>query len=387
MFILSYFKQRTIQILAVGYAVFIPYWIWINVTSQVGTFHNYIWSLFTSGVLPVLGGISGVLLSRKWGFLSSSLGRAIFFLSAGVVAYGAATLIWSYYNLVLAVDVPYPSLADAIYILSYPLWAIGLINLGQGIGAGYKLRTLKGKIALVLAPLIGIALTYFVFISFAQGGDFGFEGAGIVEIFFDVFYPLGDVVIITAIGLIYGLSYKVLGGKFKWPVNILLIGFLTSYVGDALFSYMTAQGTYYTSGWADLLFAISMFLIVISVNALDIQGISSRVRTELIMFAPRAGEAINNLVSEIIQRQAQIIGPVAWDEAVKVPGLVIDIKENKLSVEGDPKNVLEKLVGRYEALFGNASLQICKDVARKFLSQIPPEQVPDALKQANIIVT
>ena len=123
-----------------------------------------------------------------------------------------------------------------------------------------------------------------------------------------------------------------------------------------------------------------MLLMAVGVNALDIQGITSRVRAELVMFAPRASEAINSLVLEIVQSQSRIIGPVAWDEAMKVPGLTTDIKNNSLSVNGDPKIVLEKLVGRYEGLFGNASLQICREAASKFISQIPPEQMPTILK-------
>ncbi|OGY58069.1 MAG: hypothetical protein A3E61_02265 [Candidatus Colwellbacteria bacterium RIFCSPHIGHO2_12_FULL_43_12] len=377
---LSFLKQRTIQILVFGYALFLLYWIWVYTTGQVGTTHNYILSIFSSGILPVFGGISGILLSRKWGFLSSALGKAIFFLSAGVLAYGLASLIWGYYNLILAVDTPYPSLADAIYILSYPFWAIGLINLGKGIGAGYKLRTLQGKIALVLTPIVGAVITYLIFILFAQGGGFSFEDSGIIKIFFDIFYPLGDTILITALGLIYGLSYKAFGGRFKSAINILFIGFLITYFADAIFSYTTTQGTYYTSDWVDTLFVTSMFLIAMGVNAMDIQGISSRVRSELVMFAPRANEAINNLVLEIIQRQVHIIGPVAWDEAVKVQGITIDAQKNSISVTGDPKVVLEQLTAKYEELFGNASLQICKEATRKFISQVPQEQIPEALR-------
>jgi len=380
MFLLSYIKQRTIPILVFGYAVFLAYWIWIYVTGQAGTVHNYVWGLFTQGVFPVLGGIWGILLSKKWGALKSALGRAIFLLSVGNILFGLASLTWAYYNIVLAVESPYPSLADAVYILSYPFWAIGLISLGKGIGAGHKLRTFNGKIALVLAPLIGIALTYFVFILIAQGGDFGFEGSDIVKIFFDISYLLGDAIIITTIGLIYGLSYKVFGGRFKWPVNILFIAFLVEYLADAIFSYTTTQGTYFTSDLSDLLLTFSVFLIVVGVGALDIKGITSHVRSELTMFTPRASAAINNLVSEIIQQQASIIGPVAWDEAIKISGLNIDVKNNLLSVDGDSKVVLGKLMKRHEELFGRASLEICKDAVRKTLSQIPQDQLPDVLR-------
>src|SRR3989338_5747849 len=104
----SLLKQRAVQILLLGYAMGIAWSAWILATDQVDTIHNYAWSLTFLGIIPVLGGISGILLSRKWGFLSSALGRAILFLSAGVTAWGAGSVVWGYYNLVLKVAVPYP---------------------------------------------------------------------------------------------------------------------------------------------------------------------------------------------------------------------------------------------------------------------------------------
>jgi len=375
-----FFKQRSIQILFAIYAISIPYWAWIQVTGQINTPHNYIWSLIVLGILPVIGGIFGIILSRKWGFLKASLGRAIFFLSAGVMAWGIGSVIWAYYNLVLGVEVPYPSFGDVGYLMSYPFYALGLINLGKGMGAYHKLKTRLGKVALVLVPVLGMAVTYFIFISIARGGEFDYQDSSLLKILFDIGYPLGDATVVTAIGLIYGLSYKVFGGKFKWPINLLFAGQLLLYFGDFFFSYGTTQGTYYIGNLNDLLFVHALFLIAVGVNALNIPGISSRVRDELVMFAPRATEAVNKLVLEIIQRQSHIIGTVAWEEATKVPGLTIDVKNNKLSVDGDPKIVLEQLVGRYEGLFGNASLEICREAARKMVSQLPPEQIPAILK-------
>ncbi|MBI1838841.1 MAG: hypothetical protein HYR95_00870, partial [Candidatus Colwellbacteria bacterium] len=286
---LSLFKQRTVRVLLLVYLVAVPYWLWISLTGQVSSVHNYVWSLIFLGIFPVFAGVSGILLSKKWGFLSAALGRAIFFFSAGVVAWGVGSIIFAYYNLVLGIEVPSPGLADVVYVLSYPFWALGLINLGRGMGAGYKLRTSKGKIAIVLIPIIGLALTYFIFVTIVQGGVFDFKDAGFIKIFLNIFYPLGDFAIITGIGLIYSLSYKMFGGRFKWPINILLIGQFVLYCADSGFSYTAIQETFYVANWVDLLFAHALLLLSVGVNALDIQGISSRVRAELVTFAPRAG--------------------------------------------------------------------------------------------------
>src|SRR3989344_1417831 len=374
------FKQRAVQILTFGYLLGVSCYVWIYTTGLVDTLYNYLWGLVFLGVLPVLGGISGILISRNWGFLSSALGRAILFFSAGVAVWGVGGVIYSYYNIALAIEVPYPSIADLFFVLSIPFLIVGLINLGKGIGRGYKLRALRCKAIFAIIPLFIIATSYHYFTSVGGDGFASFTDASILEIVLDFLYSIQDALLITTIALIYGLSYRVFGGRFKQPINLLFVAFLFYYLTDFAYSYTVKQETYYVANWVDLLYLNTMFLISIGVNALDIQGITSRMRSELVMFAPRANEAINKLILEIIGRQASIMGLVAWDEAMKVPGLTIDMKNNNLSVEGDPKIVLGQLVGRYEGLFGNASLQICKDVARKFFSQLPQEQIPEILK-------
>lgn len=86
------------------------------------------------------------------------------------------------------------------------------------------------------------------------------------------------------------------------------------------------------------------------------------------------------LAKKIIEEQSQIIGPVAWEEASKVSGLRIDISAHTVSVEGNSKDVLEKLVAQYERLFGLASREVCRDAVRPLLSQIPEDEIPTVLK-------
>lgn len=83
---------------------------------------------------------------------------------------------------------------------------------------------------------------------------------------------------------------------------------------------------------------------------------------------------------KIIEEQALIIGPVAWEQASKVTGLSIDIATHKVSVEGNAKEILEKLVAQYEKLFGPASREVCRDAVRPLLSQVPDEEIPAVLK-------
>lgn len=91
-------------------------------------------------------------------------------------------------------------------------------------------------------------------------------------------------------------------------------------------------------------------------------------------------ETSDKIVEKIIQEQANIIGPIAWSEAEKVSGLRINVQSRTVNIEGNTREVLEKLVAQYERLFGPASREVCRDAVRPFLSQVPPDQIPAVLK-------
>lgn len=88
----------------------------------------------------------------------------------------------------------------------------------------------------------------------------------------------------------------------------------------------------------------------------------------------------NQMVSRIIKEQESIVGPLAWEQAGKVTGLRVDVKKNEASIEGNPKEVIGKLVAQYEKLFGQASLEVCREAVRPLLSQISNEEIPAVLK-------
>lgn len=89
---------------------------------------------------------------------------------------------------------------------------------------------------------------------------------------------------------------------------------------------------------------------------------------------------INQLADKIIKEQALIIGPIAWEQAEKVTGLRINITKHEVSIEGDSKEVLEKLVAQYEKLFGFASREVCRSAVRALISQVPENEIPAVLK-------
>lgn len=84
------------------------------------------------------------------------------------------------------------------------------------------------------------------------------------------------------------------------------------------------------------------------------------------------------IVEKIIREQETIIGPLAIDQAKKVSGITVDVSSHNVKLAGDEKNVLEQLVKQYANLFGQASVEVCKDAVKKL--NVPKEQLPSLLQ-------
>ena len=231
------------------------------------TQYGYIFA-FAYGLIPLMGGGFGLRIAKKWGFFKSSMGKAVFFLSTSLISWGIGELIWSFYNFFLNANVPYPSWADAGFILTYPLWGIGMIYLGHASGAKFGLRKLGGKLFLIIVPIIILAFSWYLLVVIARGGSVT-SGGGPLKVFFDIAYPVGDIIILTIAFLIYGLSFKYLGGRYKWPIIITLFGFFLEYFADFGFSYTTTINTFYNGCWVDLTFTTALFILSFGLTNLD----------------------------------------------------------------------------------------------------------------------
>jgi hypothetical protein len=266
---MKFINNNSVLNLLIYYVFVVIWWALLFAFNIQGQKINYFYQ-FAFGLIPLIGGIAGLTKAKKWGFLKSKVGSALFFISFGLITWGVGQMLWSiYYNLILEIEVPYPSLADVGYILSWPLWAIGMIKLSNATGAKFSVAKLKGKIFLLIIPLLLVALSYYLLVIIARGGVLSDFAGGYYKIFFDLAYPIGDVVILSFATLIFGLSFRYLGGKYKLPIIVLLLGFVVNYIVDFSFSYVTSNQTYYNGHWVDLLFPTAMMLIAVGVNSFD----------------------------------------------------------------------------------------------------------------------
>lgn len=248
------------------YAIFVGWFLWIYGAGTQGHTVNIYSNLY--GIIPLLGGVYGLFVARHWGGLKSKVGKALTLLSLGLITWGLGIVIWLYYNIVLNISIPYPSFADAAFILSWPLWGVGAAFLSIATGAKFGAKEGKGRIMLLIIPVITILFSYYFLVTVArQGVVSAYEDT--LKTFFDLAYPIGDIVILSIAVLIFGLSYKYFGGVYKTAIYFILTAFVVNYFADFTFSYTTSLETYYNGSLADALFATTMVLLSSGIAMLD----------------------------------------------------------------------------------------------------------------------
>lgn len=86
------------------------------------------------------------------------------------------------------------------------------------------------------------------------------------------------------------------------------------------------------------------------------------------------------VAEKIIIEQEKIIGPIALEQARKVQGLNVDMEKHEIKFVGNQKEIIEHLVEQYKHLFGQASVEVCKEAAKKFLIGVSKEDIPALLQ-------
>ena len=91
---------------------------------------------------------------------------------------------------------------------------------------------------------------------------------------------------------------------------------------------------------------------------------------------------LDQIAVKIIKEQELVIGPLAWSEAGKVQGLkVIDERNGQVTFNnGDQKEVINRLVGQYERIFGRASHEVCKEATVSLVADLTPSEIPSSLQ-------
>ena len=257
------------KIIIALYAITALFWIAFVVSSKyTGTLEGwkftYLLKPFLIGMtlIPLIGGMFGIRNAISWGGGKTIMGKSTAALGLGLIAWSGGMIIWNYYLFFTTISVPYPSIADAIFVLSWPLWTYGILQLSKANGIKFAMQKM-GK-GFLWIPIAITFISVYLLVYVARGG-ISYDNNPF-KLFFDLFYPLGDIVILSVTASVYMLLRKFIGGMYKFPTLLLMVGFSLNYAADFLFSYTTTKGTYFNGHFADFLFTTTMFVLALALS-------------------------------------------------------------------------------------------------------------------------
>lgn len=215
-------------ILAVAVAVF--YFVAQSWGEQLLIVSSDLLFILVSGGCSLLGllAVRRVGLTGKYGLVYLGLFLAVFLWFLGET-------VWGIYEVVLHVDVPYPSVADVFYLGGYLPAFLGMGQFLWFFRDSFTPRRIVQALLwfLIIMGFSGIILLYPLMT----------ESADALTKVFDVMYPLLDAFLIT-----FAVTIFLTFGKGTFAKNWLWIalGMLLSGLGDIAFSYGTLMGWYYS---------------------------------------------------------------------------------------------------------------------------------------------
>lgn len=222
-------------------AATLPWW---QVSSGAATAIGDVLQLVASGAASV----ACLAAARS---LAGRFRRGWLLLGAGMAAWCAGQVVWTWYELGANVDVPIPSWSDVGFLAMVPLALAGLLHLSPLSRKSWRFST-----GIVLDGVLS-ALAVFV-VAWPAGLDPLFDAQDDrAAAWIAVAYPLLDIVILTLAGGILMHSRA----AWRSPLALLYAGLFAIAVADAELAFGFFTDTYATGQLADAGWVVGFMLI------------------------------------------------------------------------------------------------------------------------------
>jgi len=162
-------------------------------------------------------------------------------IAIGAACWAAGQAIWSYFEIIRSVPTPFPSLADAGYLLLPTLALTGLLVRPSHAFTG------RGRVRVALDVLLIIVSLFTVSWASAFGEVYHGGADSLASRLVSLAYPAGDVALLTVVVIVVAYASAGCRSGLLW----LGAGLAIFAVGDSDFAYLTAKGTYWTGSLVD----------------------------------------------------------------------------------------------------------------------------------------
>ena len=172
---------------------------------------------------------------------------AWFFIGAALVATTLGDILFDFRY---GGNPPFPSSADVAYLFFYPLLYVGIVLLlRRRVSTFSATLWLDGLLAATAAAALGASVLVEVVVKSTHGSR--------LVVLTNIAYPIGDVLLLALLVFVFSVTRWRPGRAW----TLIAVGLLCNTVGDAIFLYQTAVGTYAEGTYLDLAWPLSLALI------------------------------------------------------------------------------------------------------------------------------
>jgi len=150
-------------------------------------------------------------------------------------------------------ELPFPSLADAVYLLAYPVMAVGLLRLVRARTGGSD----RGNLVDASIVTVSAGVLSWVFLMAPQAAD---GEMSLPAKLVSLAYPLGDVLLL---GVLARLA--LLPGRAHPVLRLLAVGLFVLVAADTAYGVTVLSGTYSEGGLIDVGFLVWYVLVTAAV--------------------------------------------------------------------------------------------------------------------------
>jgi hypothetical protein len=160
----------------------------------------------------------------------SAYSKTFGFLTVGVGLWFTAEIIWTYYQLGLGIETPFPSLADVFWLAGYAPLTYHLYRIYHTITR----KIVGGDTLIVLSAIVAAILAFLLYLIFGLSG----RHQGLLELIINLAYPVLDAILLIPAIVILWSFRKGEPAYTHWVMISLFIIFIA--VADIGFDYALA---------------------------------------------------------------------------------------------------------------------------------------------------
>ena len=193
-------------------------------------------------------GLSVLVIYRQK--IDGLMGKAYTFLGVGLVLFLIAEIIWSYYEIALVIENPFPSIADALWLIGYGPLLYFVFKMYRFFGAS-NFRTHQ-----LFVSVAGAVFLLFLISGISQTADFTTQG-GITSFLISISYPTLDTILLIPAALIILNPMKGELTSVPW----IFLAVLIMSIGDSAFAYSSNVIALQKMNWVWNLFFVTSYFI------------------------------------------------------------------------------------------------------------------------------